>query len=271
MFRAGGARTRDIGRVAIGLGLMLIALSQLLEIITPYEDVPSLRILMGAIATDRLISVAVRRPARLGGSFERRGGAAGDVLRGKGRRAAQRRARADHRREHRHRAQSAARRRARRGCGADDASWSETSSPVSSARRSPCRCCTPIGVGLVQIEPELLARRRGLPHRVQPRHRAGVPAASRSSARASRTPDARARRPRRSRDVRSISTTPALETPSIALGHAAREALRMVDVLDSMIEAAADALRLRRPRGHRSRAHASTMCSTRSTARSSAT
>ena len=37
---------------------MLIALSHLLEIITPYEDVPSLRILMGGIATDRLISVA---------------------------------------------------------------------------------------------------------------------------------------------------------------------------------------------------------------------
>ena len=36
----------------------------------------------------------------------------------------------------------------------------------------------------------------------------------------------------------------ALETPSIALGHAAREPLRMVDVLNSMIESAADALRL---------------------------
>ena len=58
MFRAGGAaRTRDIGRVAIGLGLMLIALSTLLQIITPYEDVPSLRILLGGIATDRLISI----------------------------------------------------------------------------------------------------------------------------------------------------------------------------------------------------------------------
>jgi phosphate:Na+ symporter len=57
MFRAGSARTRDIGRVAIGLRLMLIALSTLLEIITPYEDVPSLRILMGGIATDRLISI----------------------------------------------------------------------------------------------------------------------------------------------------------------------------------------------------------------------
>ena len=57
MFRAGAARTRDIGRVAIGLGLRLIALSTLLEIITPYEDVPSLRILMGGIATDPLISI----------------------------------------------------------------------------------------------------------------------------------------------------------------------------------------------------------------------
>ena len=57
MFRTGGTRTRDVGRVAIGLGLMLIALSQLLEIVTPYEDVPSLRILMGGIATDPLISM----------------------------------------------------------------------------------------------------------------------------------------------------------------------------------------------------------------------
>jgi phosphate:Na+ symporter len=35
MFRTGGARTRDLGRVAIGLGVMLIALSDLLEIIAP--------------------------------------------------------------------------------------------------------------------------------------------------------------------------------------------------------------------------------------------
>src|SRR3954453_10879800 len=39
------SRTRDIGRVAIGLGLMLFALQQLLSIVTPYEDVPSLRLL----------------------------------------------------------------------------------------------------------------------------------------------------------------------------------------------------------------------------------
>ena len=51
------SRTRDLGRVAIGLGLMLFALQQLLAIITPYEDVPSLRLLMGAIATNPLIDV----------------------------------------------------------------------------------------------------------------------------------------------------------------------------------------------------------------------
>jgi len=57
MFRAGGTRTRDLGRVAIGLALLLMSLSRLLQVITPYEDEPSLRILMGGIATDPIISV----------------------------------------------------------------------------------------------------------------------------------------------------------------------------------------------------------------------
>jgi phosphate:Na+ symporter len=58
LFRRGVAtRTRDLGRVAIGLGLMLFALQQLLALITPYEDVPSLRLLMGAIATQPIIDV----------------------------------------------------------------------------------------------------------------------------------------------------------------------------------------------------------------------
>jgi phosphate:Na+ symporter len=57
-FRRGRqSRPRDLGRVAIGLGLMLIALQQLLTLITPYEDVPSLRMLMGAIATQPIIDV----------------------------------------------------------------------------------------------------------------------------------------------------------------------------------------------------------------------
>jgi phosphate:Na+ symporter len=50
-------RTRDLGRVGIGLGLMLIALQHLLTMITPYEDVPSLRMLLGTVTTDPLIDI----------------------------------------------------------------------------------------------------------------------------------------------------------------------------------------------------------------------
>ncbi|HQS08662.1 MAG TPA: Na/Pi cotransporter family protein [Xanthobacteraceae bacterium] len=58
MFRRGSVeRTRDIGRVFIGLGLMLLALHQLLELMTPYEDAPSLRMFLGAVATIPLIDV----------------------------------------------------------------------------------------------------------------------------------------------------------------------------------------------------------------------
>ena len=58
MFRRGdGTRMRDLGRVAIGLGLMLLSLHQLLEVITPYEDVPSLRMFLGALATQPVLGV----------------------------------------------------------------------------------------------------------------------------------------------------------------------------------------------------------------------
>lgn len=60
LFRRGTqSRPRDLGRVAIGLGLMLFALQQLLTLVTPYEDVPSLRLLLGAIATQPLIDVVL--------------------------------------------------------------------------------------------------------------------------------------------------------------------------------------------------------------------
>jgi phosphate:Na+ symporter len=60
MFRRGGVtRTHDLGRVGIGLGLILIALTQLLAILTPFEDVPSLRLLLGAIATVPVIDLIV--------------------------------------------------------------------------------------------------------------------------------------------------------------------------------------------------------------------
>ena len=57
--RSFASRTRDLGRVAIGLGLMLFALQQLLALLTPYEDVPSLRLLMGAVATQPVIDVII--------------------------------------------------------------------------------------------------------------------------------------------------------------------------------------------------------------------
>ncbi|CAH2598620.1 Na/Pi cotransporter family protein [Rhodovastum atsumiense] len=57
--RADAAATRDVGRVLIGLGLMLLALRQLLDIVTPYEDTPSLRLLLGALASEPLLDVLV--------------------------------------------------------------------------------------------------------------------------------------------------------------------------------------------------------------------
>ena len=55
---AGGTRTRDIGRVAIGLGLMLIALLEASRDHHALRGCSELADSMGAIATDRCISVA---------------------------------------------------------------------------------------------------------------------------------------------------------------------------------------------------------------------
>ncbi len=57
--RAASPTPRDVGKVAIGLGLMLLSLHQLIELITPYEDAPSLRMLMGAVSTEPLVAIAV--------------------------------------------------------------------------------------------------------------------------------------------------------------------------------------------------------------------
>lgn len=52
MFRRDATpRARDVGRVFTGLGLMLLALHQLLELMTSYEDTPSMRLLLGAVST----------------------------------------------------------------------------------------------------------------------------------------------------------------------------------------------------------------------------
>jgi phosphate:Na+ symporter len=58
MFRRdSSSRTRDLGRALIGLGLMFLALRQLLDLMTVYEDTPSLRMLLGAVSTEPLIDV----------------------------------------------------------------------------------------------------------------------------------------------------------------------------------------------------------------------
>jgi phosphate:Na+ symporter len=59
MFRRTSAGPRDFGRVLIGLGLVLMALFQLVSVLTPYEDVPSLRLLLGAISSQPIIDVIV--------------------------------------------------------------------------------------------------------------------------------------------------------------------------------------------------------------------
>src|SRR3954470_1070065 len=48
--RATAARTRDLGRVSIGLGLMLMALHTLLGLLAPFKDMPSFRMVLGAVA-----------------------------------------------------------------------------------------------------------------------------------------------------------------------------------------------------------------------------
>jgi phosphate:Na+ symporter len=57
MFRRASAGPRDFGRVLIGLGLMLMALHNFIALLKPYEDVPSLRLFLGAIATQPLLDV----------------------------------------------------------------------------------------------------------------------------------------------------------------------------------------------------------------------
>jgi phosphate:Na+ symporter len=57
----GGARSRvkDIGRVAIGLGLMLLALHILLDTLAPAEDAPGVRVFMSAITGDPVLCIVI--------------------------------------------------------------------------------------------------------------------------------------------------------------------------------------------------------------------
>jgi phosphate:Na+ symporter len=57
-FNIGGrTRTRDLGRVAIGLGLMFLSLHILMDTLAPAENAPSVRILLSAITGEPLLCV----------------------------------------------------------------------------------------------------------------------------------------------------------------------------------------------------------------------
>jgi phosphate:Na+ symporter len=57
-FRVGvGTRIKDLGRVAIGLGLMLLALHILLDTLAPAEQAPGVRVLLNAITGDPVLCI----------------------------------------------------------------------------------------------------------------------------------------------------------------------------------------------------------------------
>jgi phosphate:Na+ symporter len=59
-FRSGARSSiKDIGRVAIGLGLMLLALHILLDTLAPAENAPGMRVFMGAITGDPVLCIII--------------------------------------------------------------------------------------------------------------------------------------------------------------------------------------------------------------------
>jgi phosphate:Na+ symporter len=59
-FRSGArSRIKDIGRVSIGLGLMLLALHILLDTLAPAENAPGVRVVMNAITGDPVLCIII--------------------------------------------------------------------------------------------------------------------------------------------------------------------------------------------------------------------
>ena len=59
-FRSGArSRIKDIGRVSIGLGLMLLALHILLDTLAPAENAPGVRVLMSAMTGDPVLCIII--------------------------------------------------------------------------------------------------------------------------------------------------------------------------------------------------------------------
>ena len=57
--RGGQTRTRDLGRVAIGIGLMVLALHMLLETLAPAGNAPAVRALLGAVTSEPLLCLLI--------------------------------------------------------------------------------------------------------------------------------------------------------------------------------------------------------------------
>jgi phosphate:Na+ symporter len=64
-FRAGArSRIKDLGRVAIGLGLMLLALHILINSLAPAEDAPAVRTLFRSITADPVLCIVIAADAQ---------------------------------------------------------------------------------------------------------------------------------------------------------------------------------------------------------------
>jgi phosphate:Na+ symporter len=240
-FRAGSTRTRDLGRVAIGLGLMLIALSRLLEVVTHYEDVPSLRIFIATIATDPVISALSGAMVAWAAHSSVAVALLVMSLTGKGVLPLS--------------AAIALMIGANIGTAINPLLEGSRGTDIAGRRVAVGNLATRltgavvvmplvpwIGRMLVQIEPDLA--------RAVADFHAGFNVVIALAFLPLLTPVARLlERILPNRAEAADPSRPiyldeaAIESPSIALGHAAREALRMVDVLDSMIEGAANAFR----------------------------
>lgn len=57
--RGGQTRTRDLGRVAIGIGLMVLSLHILLDTLAPAEAAPAVRTLLGAVTSEPLLCLLI--------------------------------------------------------------------------------------------------------------------------------------------------------------------------------------------------------------------
>jgi phosphate:Na+ symporter len=57
--RGGQTRARDLGRVAIGVGLMVLSLHILLDTLAPAENAPAVRTLLGAITAEPLLCLLI--------------------------------------------------------------------------------------------------------------------------------------------------------------------------------------------------------------------